>query len=107
MNLGEIQHHTAEAHPGIAVWVDIHPVDRTAAWGIVGAENIEVDIETEGPEVQRMEVVGRAVSKLPQAASKVLVKIHNPHLVNRHKWLVEQHMESHSVRCLVSWCDVR
>lgn len=64
--------------------------------GIVVEGNIE-------PDIGSREDQNRAVGKLPQAVYTALAKmIHNPHLVNRHKWLVEEHKESHSIGKSVS-----
>jgi hypothetical protein len=66
-----------------------------------GEENIEVDI---GHRVaQRTEVVeDTTVGKLPQVVYTVLErKIHNPHLVFRQMWLVEEEKEKHSVGTFV------
>ena len=60
-------------------------------------ENRQAD-RVAGREDQRKEVDRGAVGKLPLVVYKVLVKmIHNPHLVFRHNWLVEEEMGKHSV----------
>lgn len=49
---------------------------------------------------QKRAAVGEmAVGKLQRAVCTVLVKmIHNPHLVNHRKGLVEEHKETHSTK---------
>ena len=69
-------------------------------------ENIEVGIER--PVARRTEVVeGKTVGKLPQVVYTALERrIHIPHLVIRHKWLVEEGMARHSAK-IVSCCNVQ
>jgi hypothetical protein len=67
----------------------------TAVDCIVAVGNIEADIEI--LEDQKSGVGRMAVGKLPQAVYTVLVRrIHNPHLVNHHMGLVEEHKEIRS-----------
>lgn len=63
------------------------------------AAMVRTEVEIGHLEDRKMEVEKyKAAGKLPQAANKALVKtIHNPHLVKRHKRLVEdQNTELHS-----------
>lgn len=71
-------------------------MEETIGRGYIVAEgSMRVGIADQGG--QRKEVDKEAVGKLPQVVCRALVKmIHNPHLVLRHSWLVEEEKGKHS-----------